>query len=131
MSRSMWVSYSSATMFNVSEMDTVLVQRMLIGFVFLIFHSGADSASIRVLQHIHEQCQRVMLILATRPIRDYNATFINDFTRSGSHSTIELNGLGADEIGEIILQTFQSAVHRVSPEIVRVIQVREYNTRRQ
>jgi hypothetical protein len=36
-----------------------------------------------------------------------------------------LNGLGATEIGEIILQTFQTAgVTGVSPEIVRVIQKR-------
>ncbi|KAI8148161.1 hypothetical protein BJV82DRAFT_594826 [Fennellomyces sp. T-0311] len=84
----------------------------------------ADSASIRVLQQIHEQCQRVMIIMATRPIRDYNVTFIKNFCQSGSHEEIALNGLGADEIGEIILQAFKSGVKRVSPQIVRVVQKR-------
>lgn len=84
---------------------------------------GADSASVRVLQQIHEQCQRAMLIMATRPIKDYNVTFLKDFQAYGSYKEIALNGLSADEIGEIILQTLQTAVHRVSPQIVRVIQV--------
>jgi predicted ATPase len=86
---------------------------------------GADSASIRLLQHIHEQCQRVLLVLATRPVKDYNVSFINDFRETGYFEEIDLNGLGATEIGEIILQTFQTAgVTSVSPEIVRVIQKR-------
>ncbi|KAI8083598.1 hypothetical protein BDF21DRAFT_337121 [Thamnidium elegans] len=85
----------------------------------------ADSASIRLLQDIHEHCQRVMLVLATRPVKDYNVGFINTFRETGYSQEIELNGLGAAEIGEIILQTFQTAgVKSVSPEIVRVIQKR-------
>ncbi|KAI8987603.1 hypothetical protein BDF20DRAFT_277734 [Mycotypha africana] len=97
--------------------------------VSLVFISDdcqwADSASIRLLQHIHEQCQRVLLVLATRPVKDYNVTFIDDFKTTGVSEEIQLNGLGAKEIGEIILQTFQTAgVTSVSPEIVRVIQKR-------
>jgi hypothetical protein len=71
-----------------------------------------------------------MLVLATRPVKDYNVTFINGFRESGSTEEIALNGLGADEIGDIILHTFQNAgvsrdgVKSVSPEIVRVIQKR-------
>ena len=61
--------------------------------------------------------------MATRQIRDYNVTFISKFCSSGSHDEIQLNGLGPDEIGEIILQAFKSGVKRVSPEIVRVVQV--------
>ena len=92
---------------------------------FLNILIGADSASIRLLQHIHEHCQRVLLVLATRPVKDYNVTFINDFRETGYSEEIDLNGLGATEIGEIILQTFQTAgVTSVSPEIVRVIQKR-------
>ncbi|KAG0191251.1 hypothetical protein DFQ28_000646 [Apophysomyces sp. BC1034] len=87
-------------------------------------HVGADSASIRILQQIHEHCQNVLLILATRPIKDYNVTFIKDFCDSGLTEEIPLNGLGADEIGEIILQTFHTGVNQVSPTIVRVIQKR-------
>ncbi|KAI8639281.1 hypothetical protein BD408DRAFT_350303 [Parasitella parasitica] len=97
-----------------------------VGLVFISDDvQWADSASIRLLQHIHEHCQRVLLVLATRPVRDYNVTFIHDFRETGYSKEIELNGLGATEIGEIILQTFQTAgVTSVSPEIVRVIQKR-------
>lgn len=66
-----------------------------------------------------------MLIFATRPVKDYNVTFIENFRETGSSEEIKLNGLGATEIGDIILQTFQTAgVTNVSPEIVRVIQKR-------
>ncbi|KAG0795990.1 hypothetical protein G6F22_004998 [Rhizopus arrhizus] len=85
----------------------------------------ADSASIRLLQHIHEHCQKVLLVLATRPVKDYNVTFIKKFRETGVSREIKLNGLGAAEIAEIILHTFQtSSVNSVSPEIVSVIQKR-------
>ncbi|KAI8067021.1 uncharacterized protein B0P05DRAFT_621206 [Gilbertella persicaria] len=111
---------------------TGLISRMTryvseqVGLVFILDDvQWADSASIRLLQHIHEHCQRVLLVLATRPVKDYNVTFINDFRETGCSEEIQLNGLGAKEIGEIILQTFQTAgVTNVSPEIVRVIQKR-------
>jgi predicted ATPase len=94
-------------------------------FAYLFFFLGADSASIRILQHVHEQCQRVLLVLATRPVKDYNVTFIKNFRETGTSEEIKLNGLSATEIGEIILQTFQTTgVTSVSPEIVRVIQKR-------
>lgn len=84
---------------------------------------GADTASIRILQHIHEHCQKVFIMMATRPIKDYNVLFIEKYRATGSYVEIPLNGLGADEIGEIILQNFDSGVDRISPEIVKVVQV--------
>jgi hypothetical protein len=93
--------------------------------LFILFLLGADSASIRLLQHIHEHCQKVLLVLATRPVKDYNVTFIKKFRETGVSREIKLNGLGAAEIAEIILHTFQtSSVNSVSPEIVSVIQKR-------
>ncbi|KAI9250715.1 hypothetical protein BY458DRAFT_536237 [Sporodiniella umbellata] len=96
------------------------------GLVFLSDDvQWADSASIRLLQHIHEHCQKVLLILATRPVKDYNVTFIKKFRETGVSREIKLNGLGATEIAEIILHTFQTAsVESVSPDIVSVIQKR-------
>ncbi|KAG0186756.1 hypothetical protein DFQ28_007360 [Apophysomyces sp. BC1034] len=96
-----------------------------IGLVFICDDvQWADSSSIRIIQLIHEQCQRVMLLMATRPIRDYNVTFLKDFSKTGCCENIVLNGLGTEEIREIILQTFGSGVERVSPEIVQVVQKR-------
>lgn len=80
-----------------------------------------------MLQHIHEHCQRVMLLMSTRPIRDYNVTFLKDFKATGTYEEIALNGLGETEIGEIILQNFDQGVNRISPEIVKVIQVRFFS----
>lgn len=84
---------------------------------------GADSASIRVLQHVHEHCERLMILMATRPRKDYNINFIEKYQVTGSHEQIDLNGLGEAEIGEIILQNFNIGVNRISPEIVKVVQV--------
>lgn len=64
-----------------------------------------------------------MILMATRPIKDYNVLFIEKFRSIGSSIEIALNGLGEYEIGEIILQYFDSGVDRISPEIVKVVQV--------
>ncbi|KAI8049370.1 hypothetical protein BDF21DRAFT_404688 [Thamnidium elegans] len=96
-----------------------------IGLVFICDDiQWADTTSIHMLQHIHEHCQRVMLLMSTRPIRDYNVTFLKDFKATGTYEEIALNGLGETEIGEIILQNFDRGVNRISPEIVKVIQKR-------
>ncbi|KAI9269939.1 hypothetical protein BY458DRAFT_510336 [Sporodiniella umbellata] len=97
-----------------------------IGLVFISDDvQWADSASIRLLQHIHDHCEKVLLILATRPVKDYDVTFIQRFRETGTSQELQLNGLGATEIAEVILQTFQtSAVSSISPEIVSVIQKR-------
>ncbi|KAI9469638.1 MAG: hypothetical protein EXX96DRAFT_586924 [Benjaminiella poitrasii] len=84
----------------------------------------ADSASIKMLEHIQEHCQKVMMLMATRPIKDYDVGFIEQFKKTGSYVEIPLNGLGEYEIGEIILQNFGSGVKTISPEIVKVIQKR-------
>ncbi|RCI02739.1 hypothetical protein CU098_006304, partial [Rhizopus stolonifer] len=97
-----------------------------IGLVFISDDvQWADSASIRLLQHIHDHCQKVLLILATRPVKDYNVTFISKFSEAGIFREIQLNGLGVTEIAQIILKTFQTSdVKNISPEIVSVIQKR-------
>ncbi|KAI8375100.1 hypothetical protein EDC96DRAFT_497898 [Choanephora cucurbitarum] len=96
-----------------------------VGLVFICDDvQWADNTSIRILQHIHEHCQKVMILMATRPLKDYNVGFIDSYRSIGSYQYIELNGLGEHEIGEIILQNFDSGVHRVSPEIVKVVQKR-------
>lgn len=96
-----------------------------VGLVFICDDvQWADTASIRMLQYIHEHCQKILIIMATRPIKDYNVSFIEEYRATGSYQEIDLNGLGDVEIGEIILQNFDSGVHRISPEIVKVIQKR-------
>ncbi|KAI8344260.1 hypothetical protein BC941DRAFT_408182 [Chlamydoabsidia padenii] len=86
----------------------------------------ADSASIRILQYIHTHCQHVLLLLASRPLKDYInvSTFIKTFCETGVSEEIALNGLDSHDIVDIILQILQAGVTRVSPEIVQVIQKR-------
>lgn len=88
---------------------------------------GADTASLTILQNIHEHCQRAMLLMATRPLRDYNLTFLDVYKLVGSYEEIQLNGLSKDEIGEIILQSFDAGVSKISPIIVNVVQVKNKN----
>ena len=64
-----------------------------------------------------------MILLATRPIKDYNVRFIDEFLTTGFHKEIVLNGLGETEIGEIIVKTLEGSVRSVSPEIVSIVQV--------
>ena len=64
-----------------------------------------------------------MLLMATRPVRDYNLTFLELYKKVGSYEEIMLSGLSDDEIGEIILQTFDGGVKKFSPVIVTVVQV--------
>ncbi|CEG63430.1 hypothetical protein RMATCC62417_00573 [Rhizopus microsporus] len=96
-----------------------------IGLVFICDDvQWADTASLTILQNIHEHCQRVMLLMATRPLRDYNLTFLDVYKLVGSYEEIQLNGLSKDEIGEIILQSFDAGVSKVSPIIINVVQKR-------
>lgn len=64
-----------------------------------------------------------MIVMATRPIKDYNVSFIEHYRTLGAYEEIVLNGLGESEIGEVILKSFDSGVHKISPQIVKVIQV--------
>ncbi|CAO3667120.1 unnamed protein product [Rhizopus stolonifer] len=96
-----------------------------VGIVFICDDvQWADSASLNILQHIHEHCQRIMLLMATRPVRDYDLTFLELYKNVGSCEEILLNGLSEDEIGEIILQNFDTGVRKVNKEIVKVVQKR-------
>ncbi|KAI9008961.1 hypothetical protein CLU79DRAFT_891574 [Phycomyces nitens] len=81
-----------------------------------------DSASIKLLQEIHEQCRNVILIIASRPTKDYDITFFKRFSSSGQYKNIALDGLNNRDIGEVILKTFNAGVTRVSPEIINVVQ---------
>ncbi|KAI9268753.1 hypothetical protein BY458DRAFT_436773 [Sporodiniella umbellata] len=96
-----------------------------VGVVFMCDDvQWADSASLNILQHIHEHCQRIMLLMATRPVRDYDLTFLELYKNVGSYEEIVLSGLSESEIGEIILQNFDGSVVEISNEIVKVVQKR-------
>ncbi|KAI7871605.1 hypothetical protein BDF14DRAFT_1762829 [Spinellus fusiger] len=84
----------------------------------------ADSASVTFLQKIHESCKNIMLLIASRPIQDYNLTFMKVFSNFGKYRNICLSGLNQADIGEVIMQTFGSGVTKISLDIVKIIQKR-------
>ncbi|KAI7854568.1 hypothetical protein BDC45DRAFT_508695 [Circinella umbellata] len=83
-----------------------------------------DSASIECLKQIHLVCSKVLLIIATRPRQRTQNAFIDEMCKTGSFERIVLNGLNADEIGEVVLHAFPKGVTEVSRSIVGPIQER-------
>ncbi|KAL0091054.1 hypothetical protein F4703DRAFT_1400836 [Phycomyces blakesleeanus] len=81
-----------------------------------------DSASIKLLQEMHEKCRNLMLIIASRPMQDYDITFLKRFSSSGQYKNIALEGLNNRDIAEVILKTFGPGVMTVNPDVVNVVQ---------
>ncbi|CAO3590801.1 unnamed protein product [Absidia cylindrospora] len=84
----------------------------------------ADAPSLSMLRHIHEDCQNVMMLVATRLVKSTDVEFINEFCETGTTNQITLNGLGTSDIDKIILQNCGADVEQVNASIVRVIQER-------
>ncbi|ORZ21135.1 hypothetical protein BCR42DRAFT_345789 [Absidia repens] len=83
-----------------------------------------DAPSLSMLQYIHEDCNNVMMLFATRLSKNDNMDFIAEFCGTGTTSQITLTGLGTSDIDKIILQNCGAGVDRVNPAIVHVIQDR-------
>ncbi|KAI9319815.1 hypothetical protein BX666DRAFT_1853406 [Dichotomocladium elegans] len=84
----------------------------------------ADPASFHVVKQIHEVCQRVMIVAATRPSVDYSVPFLKTMFNIGHTRDISLRGLSVDHVGDIILQVFPETVKKVNPMITKLIQKR-------
>ncbi|KAL1916785.1 uncharacterized protein VTP21DRAFT_5489 [Calcarisporiella thermophila] len=85
----------------------------------------ADSASVKMLEMIHESCPKVFLLLASRPARDYQVTLVESISTSvGRHLEITLNGLGLGDIEQVVLREFGRGAHQVNRTILDLIQKR-------
>ncbi|KAI8988967.1 hypothetical protein BDB01DRAFT_783845 [Pilobolus umbonatus] len=109
---------------------TGLLTRMIryassyVGIVFVCDDiQWADLSSIHILQHFHENCRNLMLLIATRPENDFDLSFLDESRTVGTFEQVKLNGLDTAEIGEILLQSFPG-VHKINMNMLKMIQKR-------
>ncbi|KAK5807770.1 hypothetical protein F5H01DRAFT_370680 [Linnemannia elongata] len=85
-----------------------------------------DEKSLNIYRIIHERCPLVLVVLFSRPQRDYGGNIaIQAFTTHPHHLEISLEGLKRQEIELALIKTFSaSGVTRVSPEVLELVQQR-------
>lgn len=77
-----------------------------------------------MLRLIHEVCQRVLLVIATRPAREYSTPMTEELRKSSTLLKINLHGLTREsDIATVILQSFPKGVTHVSPTIMEMVKV--------
>ncbi|CDH51330.1 hypothetical protein RO3G_09281 [Lichtheimia corymbifera JMRC:FSU:9682] len=85
----------------------------------------SDPTSAHMLHLVHEVCQRVLLVIATRPAREYSTPMTDELRKTGTVLKINLHGLTHDnDIATVILQSFPKDVTRVSPTIMKMVKKR-------
>ncbi|KAF9539015.1 hypothetical protein EC957_005957 [Mortierella hygrophila] len=85
-----------------------------------------DKKSLNIYRIIHERCPKVLVVLFSRPQRDYGGNIaIQAFTNHPHHLEIALEGLKRREIELALIKAFKtSGVTRVSPEVLELVQQR-------
>ncbi|KAF9957219.1 hypothetical protein BGZ72_002052 [Mortierella alpina] len=83
----------------------------------------ADKKSLSIIQVIHERCPRVLVVVFSRPQRDYGASIFHHITKHNRHLAISLEGLKRREIELALLKTFEDrGVVKISPEVIELVQ---------
>ncbi|KAI1318887.1 hypothetical protein EDD11_005521 [Mortierella claussenii] len=120
---------------NISAED----DRLLTGFIvralnfashfvkIIIMFEGiqwCDDKSLSILQAIHERCPLVLVVVLSRPLRDYGGgAALKALTNHPKHLEIVLEGLKPREVEQALLRMFKpSGVSRISPEILELVQ---------
>lgn len=86
---------------------------------------GCDSKSLQVIQSIHERCSAVLVVLFSRPLRDYRGKTLSRITSNHNHLDLSLEGLKRREIEKALLRTFKAnGVTSISPEVIELVQDR-------
>ncbi|KAF9180118.1 hypothetical protein BGZ51_006432 [Haplosporangium sp. Z 767] len=85
-----------------------------------------DVKSLNIYKTIHEQCPNVLLVIFTRPQRDYGGlNILSSVTNHPRHLEIALEGLKRREIEVALIKAFRSnGVTRISPEVIELVQQR-------
>ncbi|KAF9120405.1 hypothetical protein BGW39_011399, partial [Mortierella sp. 14UC] len=82
-----------------------------------------DSKSLHIIQVIHEQCPAVLVVIFSRPQRDYGSNPLHSITGHGRHLEIALEGLKRREIELALLKTFEDKnVTRINPAVIELVQ---------
>ncbi|KAG0371690.1 hypothetical protein BGX24_001329 [Mortierella sp. AD032] len=85
-----------------------------------------DDKSLNMYRIIHERCPAVLVVLFSRPLRDYGGNAaLQTIINHPRHLEISLEGLKRREIELALIKTFKaSGVTRVSPEVLELVQQR-------
>ncbi|KAG0036899.1 hypothetical protein BGZ82_003492 [Podila clonocystis] len=84
-----------------------------------------DSKSLEIFFSIHDRCPAVLVVLFSRPLRDYGGNTLRWVTNERNHLDISLEGLKRREIEQALLRTFKSnGVTVISPEVIELVQDR-------
>ncbi|KAF9431147.1 hypothetical protein BGZ94_008297 [Podila epigama] len=82
-----------------------------------------DKKSLHIIQVIHERCPGVLVVLFSRPQRDYGGNMLNSITNHQRHLEIVLDGLKKREIEGVMLKAFaDNGVEKISPEVIDFVQ---------
>ncbi|KAG0042364.1 hypothetical protein BGZ83_000554 [Gryganskiella cystojenkinii] len=85
-----------------------------------------DHKSLAVIRSIHERCPSVLVVLFSRPQRDYGGGIgLQGITNHRGHLEIALEGLKRREIEVALLRTFRpNGVTSISPAVIDLVQER-------
>ncbi|KAF9208677.1 Adenylate cyclase type 10, partial [Haplosporangium sp. Z 27] len=83
----------------------------------------SDPKTLNIFKAIHVNCPSVLVILFSRPQRDYGFNnIIKSITNHPKHLEIALEGLKGWEIEQALLRAFKpNGVNRISPEIMQLV----------
>lgn len=82
-----------------------------------------DKKSLQIIQVIHERCPGVLVVLFSRPQRDYGGNILYRITSHYKHLEIALDGLKRREIEAALLKAFKhNGVAKISPEVIEFVQ---------
>ncbi|KAK3812685.1 MAG: hypothetical protein J3R72DRAFT_376509 [Linnemannia gamsii] len=82
-----------------------------------------DRKSLNIIQVIHERCPEVLVVIFSRPQRDYGSSPLHSITGHGRHLEIVLEGLKRREIELALLKTFEDKnVTRINPAVIELVQ---------
>ncbi|KAG0343055.1 hypothetical protein BG000_009374 [Podila horticola] len=82
-----------------------------------------DKKSLQIIQVIHERCPGVLVVLFSRPQRDYGGNILYRITSHYKHLEIALDGLKRREIESALLKAFKvNGVDKISPEVIEFVQ---------
>ncbi|OAQ27393.1 hypothetical protein K457DRAFT_114407 [Linnemannia elongata AG-77] len=82
-----------------------------------------DNKSLHIIQVIHERCPAVLVVIFSRPQRDYGSNPLHGLTGHAKHLEIALEGLKRREIELALLKTFEDKnVTRINPAVIELVQ---------
>ncbi|KAF9346006.1 hypothetical protein BGX26_002527 [Mortierella sp. AD094] len=83
----------------------------------------SDNKSLHIIQVIHECCPNVLVVIFSRPQRDYGGNVLRSITGHSKHLEISLEGLKRREIEFALLKAFEdNGVTKISPEVIELVQ---------